>query len=88
MGSTAWKAKHKMDGRCVDCSDWALPGRIRCLAHQEALRPIMRRSKAALVKRRRENGLCPMCGYPLHPDADKGRINCIDCREETNRHCR
>lgn len=32
--------------------------------------------------RMRATGRCPMCTAPLHEDADKGKINCMNCRQK------
>lgn len=81
MGGNAYKAKHKSVGLCVDCSDWALPGRIRCKKHQESLRPLMRKALRKIRARRRDEGRCTSCGVPLHSDMDTGKVKCLNCRE-------
>jgi hypothetical protein len=58
-------------GQCVDCSAEALPGRRRCLMHQERLRIKMRTLQRAAAARRTDRSA-------RHADAIK---HCSICHE-------
>jgi hypothetical protein len=94
MGNQKYKRKHRELGLCVDCSEPVYPDHNRCLKHQrtnnaysagyyrdhiEHYRKLHKKIKADRIK----NRCCQECSAPLDLDADKGFINCMNCREGT-----
>jgi NADH pyrophosphatase NudC (nudix superfamily) len=90
MGDRAYKESHKRQGLCTDCFRPARVGKTRCLIHTQRLYKWNRTEKAKIIqqqkkKYRRENGYCLICGKKLDPDADEGKLTCINCREKSCR---
>jgi len=88
-------AKKKAQGICAKCNKPALKGYTRCFEHLlqnnkygRKWRANHKEEIAAYDKKRREQlkkeGKCP-CGAPLDPDADRGYIKCINCRQRIYR---
>ena len=63
------------------CPRPALPMRRRCGKHLEAERNYARRRMVKLRVKRKSEGYCTNCGLKLHPDMDKERVTCLNCRE-------
>ena len=95
MGNKKYKQKHRELGLCLYCSDPVHEVGQFCLKHT---RTRIKNNKAYRIKhlekytasdnlrkqRRRDNGQCTGCSVPLDPDADAGRITCVNCREGTH----
>ena len=92
MGNNEYKARHKEQGLCVDCSQPAAPGRIRCWTHAKSLcksatnwYKAHREEQLVYSKIKREqyekNFRCKRCSTPLWEDEIKaGLKTCSNCR--------
>lgn len=94
MGDKAYKQLHKAIGLCLDCSEPAEPGFLRCNKHGRAQTERRRRyegrnraarNAANLEIRARfiRQGRCRSCSIKLDLDCDAGRVTCVNCRERT-----
>jgi protein-arginine kinase activator protein McsA len=94
VGNAKYKQRHRELGLCVDCSEPAYPENSRCLKHGrnrnaytarhylenlEHYQETYKRIKDNRIK----DGRCAGCSAPLDPDADKDRVNCVNCRGGT-----
>jgi hypothetical protein len=61
---------------CISCGKPVEPGKILCLYHLEDHRKRRKKEREFRVK----NRLCIICGAPMHPEMDKGRKSCVNCR--------
>ena len=93
MGDAAYKKRHKEQGLCVDCSRPAIPGRIRCLIHNENSRlqsykwfqnnyAKVLETNRKTKQRYRETNRCVSCGTPLG-EQDEGCSHCVNCRDKS-----
>jgi hypothetical protein len=85
-----YKEKHKALGLCIDCSNEAMPGRLRCVCcgdrenkngkRLRRLYPEKMRAKDQRIRQKRlALGLCPNCGGLRDEPSKK---TCINCRLE------
>ncbi len=81
MGDTAYKARQKAKGLCICCSSPARYPYVRCDDCMEVDRVKATSKMKRLKIQRKADNECPQCGIRLHPDMDKGRTNCLNCRE-------
>ena len=93
VGSNAYKQKHKELGLCRHCSEVVYRDSAFCLKHlrgqnKSTARWYAKNNKrySIIVKNQREkyraNHQCPSCSAPLDPDADEGRVACMNCRSK------
>ena len=66
------------EGRCVYCG--AANHITRCPQCRELHRISARKSARKKRAWRVKVGRCMLCGYRLHPIADKGKRTCVNCR--------
>lgn len=80
-----YKGKYNRRERdlCSQCPKPLKKPYKRCEKCLEVDRRTSRIRQAKVRLQRQEDGLCVKCGSPLNEDADKGKINCINCRENT-----
>jgi len=94
MGNKKYKKRHREMGLCLDCSEPVYPDRKKCLVHLRSAAKAEQKYRLNNIRKvtekdhrlkqaRRDNGLCEMCSAPLDPDADTGRLNCVNCRGGT-----
>jgi len=78
MGNKKYKDTHRLQGKCVECSESILFPYNKCIEHLIAHR------KRIKIKYYRyiEEGRCVTCGEKLHPDIDEGKRKCLNCREK------
>jgi len=92
MGDNAYKQDHTRRGICVECSDRAITGHLRCGKHLYHRRFSQARYKMTHKEyytdknksnktRYKQEGRCRSCGLMLDPDADTGCVTCVNCRE-------
>lgn len=98
MGDAEYKRLHREKGLCVDCSEQAYPGRIRCVKCLElesvSSKKYYRKNRVELIQKGREsrkqrvaNGECIRCGNDLDLDIDSG-TKCQNCREGVFYECK
>ena len=73
--------EHKAKGLCVWCGRPAQRGRTRCEYHRQQTSKF---NKTHNEKRRRE-GRCIGCGWPLHDEMDDGHVKDVQCRMQIRR---
>jgi uncharacterized protein YlaI len=77
--------KNKKDrptkGLCTQCPNPVKPYYTRCEKCLEVDSRTAKIRQHKLRNKRIKKGLCYKCGVPLHEDADKGKLSCINCRE-------
>jgi len=73
--------KQKAKGLCVRCGRPAKRGRTKCEYHIQQMNGF---AKTTCDKRRME-GRCIGCGWPLHEEMDEGHVKCIQCRMDARR---
>ena len=86
-----YNIKLKKNGLCRRCRKPAYPGKVYCAYHLEMNNKFAQNSpnygknskenNKRLRKRRVENRECLECGVPLDPDADFGKMYCMNCRD-------
>jgi hypothetical protein len=77
MGDNKYKQSHKEQGLCYQCSRSAEPGKTQCIVHLDTERKRINLRRIARV----EEGKCPTCNRPKHPEIDEGYWKCITCRQ-------
>jgi len=80
-----YRELHKKLGLCIDCSNPARPGVLRCRKCSIKMHEydIKKRDRKAQRERYKKMGKCPRCGKPLDRDADNGFFYCVNCREHS-----
>lgn len=72
--------RHKL-GLCNQCPNYLKPPFKRCAKCLKTDNKIGTIKMKRLKEKRKLEGKCTGCGYPLDKIADKGRVSCINCRE-------
>lgn len=75
------KYERPSKGLCSQCPNPVKPFYKRCEKCLEVDRKTSRTRQARIRVVREKKGLCVKCGNPLNEDADRNKINCINCRE-------
>jgi len=93
MTRKIFRDKFIADGKCANCgSREPIKRNLYCglcmLKDREKGRKWYKKNKEKKKKYalneyyiRMETNRCIGCGTPLHPEADAGRVSCINCRE-------
>jgi len=68
-------------GLCKFCEEPHAPEHTMCY---DCLEKHNRRNRSYKAKLRKENK-CTRCACPLHPEMDKGHLDCLNCREGVDR---
>lgn len=89
---TRYRKRRMEVGGCIDCSQPAIPGKVRCNKHllnnyvrvkQYTLKnPGLRAYKQARLRELHKlEGKCTRCAVELDVYADAGYTKCLNCRE-------
>jgi len=88
-----YRQRHKEQGLCIDCSRPVHPPHIRCVEHlhnrNKGQMLYYRKNSEKILnyhrkvkQRRKDSGLCVVCGNEKDVDIDEGKVKCQNCREE------
>lgn len=90
MGDNAYKQRHREQGLCTNCQNYALPYLKLCKKHNDLMHKRNRTRHRMKREEIRAKGfkLCIICFGSLDDEADKDRKTCTHCRELTGRRNR
>lgn len=84
------RMRRRLRGECIECGEKSSRSRCdSCRSRNSSNKKSWRgdnREKDREVsvrirQKRRDDGRCSRCGVPLDPDADPGRVSCMNCRQ-------